>query len=147
MQKDLTAELKRKTDRRETCSTCSSITINLLEMLGMVVAARVMLELVEEKADTKGDPILMRGDSTSAVSWISPCGGVRDKRACLLMMRMLGRLEIKGGCNHTAKHIPGVRNTLADGIISRWPRVIRADKVRELTNSDDWSEQDIGTRG
>ena len=25
--------------------------------------------------------------------------------------------------------------------------MILADKVRELTNSDDWSEQDIGTRG
>ena len=61
-------------------------------------------------------------------------------------MRMLRRLDIKGGWNHTAKHIPGVGNTLADGI-SRWPRVILADKVRELTNSDDWSEQDIGTRG
>ena len=72
-------------------------------------------------------------------------GGGGDKRACLLM-RMLGRLEIKGGWNHTAKYISGVRNTLADGI-SRWPRVILADKVRELTNSDDWSEQDIETRG
>ena len=61
-------------------------------------------------------------------------------------MRMLGRLKIKGGWNHTAKHIPGLRNTLADGI-SRWPRALLADKVRELTNSDDWSEQDIGTRG
>ena len=46
-------------------------------------------------------------------------------------MRMLGRLEIKGGWDHTAKHIPGVLNTLADGI-SRWPRVILADKVREF---------------
>ena len=61
-------------------------------------------------------------------------------------MRMLGRLESTGGWNYTAKHIPGVRNTLADGI-SRWPRVILADKVRELTNSDDGSAQDIGTRG
>ena len=25
--------------------------------------------------------------------------------------------------------------------------MILADKVRELTNSDDWSEKDIGTRG
>ena len=25
--------------------------------------------------------------------------------------------------------------------------MVLADKVRELTNSDDWSEQDIGTRG
>ena len=115
LQKKLTAELKRRADRRETCSTCSSITINLLELLGVVVTAWVMLELVGDRVDEKGDPILMRGDNTAAVSWISRCGGARDKRACLLM-RMLGRLEIKGGWNHTAKHFPGVRDALANGI-------------------------------
>ena len=61
-------------------------------------------------------------------------------------MRMLWSLEIKGGWSHTAPHIPGVRSSLADDI-PRWPRVILADQVRELTNPDDWSEQDIGTRG
>ena len=59
---------------------------------------------------------------------------------------MLGRLEIKGGWTHTQKHFPGVRITLADAI-SRWPRVVLAVKVREVTNSDDWLERDIGTRG
>ena len=37
-------------------------------------------------------------------------------------------------------------NILADGI-SRWPRSILADKVREQTNSSDWYEQKVGTRG
>ena len=81
----------------------------------------------------------------AAVSWITRCGGARDKRACLLV-RLLGRLELKGGWNPTAKHIPGVRNTLADGI-SRWPWLVVADRVQELTNSIEWSEQDIGSRG
>ena len=61
----------------------------------MVVTAWVALELVGSRADEKGDPILMRGDKTAAVSWISRCGGARVKRACLLM-RMFGCLEIKG---------------------------------------------------
>ena len=52
--KELIAELKRKADRRETCSTCSSITINLLELLGVVVSAWVVLELVRDRADEKG---------------------------------------------------------------------------------------------
>ena len=69
----------------------------------------------------------------AAVSWITRCGDNRDKRACLLM-RMLGRLELTGGWNPTAKHIPAVRNTLVDGI-SRWPRLAVADKLKELTNS------------
>ena len=62
----------------------------------------------------------MRGDNVAAATWVNRCGGARDKCACPLM-RMLGRLEINGGWSHDAKHIPGVRNTVADGI-SRWPR-------------------------
>ena len=64
----------------------------------------------------------------------------------MLTQRMLGRLEVKGRWEHTAKHFFGVRSTLVDGI-SRWPSVILADKIRELTNSDHWSKQDIGTGG
>ena len=41
-----------------------------------------------------------------------------------------------GWLNHNEKNIPGVRNTLGDGI-SRFPRVIPADKVSELTNPDE----------
>ena len=86
--KELTAELKRKADRRKTCSTCStcstystcsSITINLLELLAMVMTTWVMLELVGDRVDEKGDPILARGDNTAAVSWNSRCGGAKDK--------------------------------------------------------------------
>ena len=61
-------------------------------------------------------------------------------------MRMLGSLELAGGWNHSAKHIAGVQNILADGI-SRWPRSILADKVMGQTNSSDWYEHNIGTRG
>ena len=61
-------------------------------------------------------------------------------------MRMLGRLEIKGRWSHLARHIPGVENTLADGI-SRWPRAELGRRVRELTNSDEWTERAIGDQG
>ena len=70
---------------------------------------------------------------------------VRERRACLLMI-VLGRLEIAGRLSHTGKDIPGAQNTLADGI-SRWPRSLLANKGRELTNSSDWYEQPIRTRG
>ena len=81
----------------------------------------------------------------AAVSWVSRSGGATDQRTSLLM-RMLGRLELAGGWNHHANHIPGVQNTLADGI-SRWPREMLADKVRELTHFSDWREQSIGPWG
>ena len=98
---ELTTKLRRKADPRETCI----ITINLLEFLGMVVTGWVMLEVIGDRTDAKEGPILMRGDNTAAVSWISRCGGrARDERACL-PMGMFGRLEIiKGGWYN---NIPG----------------------------------------
>ena len=135
----LTAELKRKAALRETCT----VTINLLELLSMI--AWVILELVGDRPAFEGDHVLMRGDNVAAVSWISRCGGIRDKRAGLFMRRP-DRLEIKGRRSHIARHIPGVKNTQADGI-SRWPRAVLGSKVRELTNSNDWSEREIGKRG
>ena len=110
---ELTTELKRKADLRETCT----IPINLLGLLGMVVTSWVMLESTGDRPVSVGDLTAMRGDNMTAVTWVNKCGGARDKRACLLM-RMLGRLEIKGGWSHVAKHVPGVENTLADGIIT-----------------------------
>ncbi|CAM9117561.1 unnamed protein product, partial [Ectocarpus sp. 4 AP-2014] len=52
------AELKRKASCRET----SSVTINLLEAVGMVLNAWVMHELVGDRSETKGDRIRVRGD-------------------------------------------------------------------------------------
>ena len=133
--------IKRKAARRETCS----ITINLLELVGVVLTAWVMHELVGDRLEFKGGGIMMRGDNFAAVTWANRCGGARDKRAGL-MMRMLGRLEIQGGWRYDAKHISGVQGTLAQGT-SRWSRSELADRVRQLTNTDDWSEQSIGARG
>ena len=135
------AELKRKAERRETCT----ITINLLELRGMVVTAWVMIELTGGRPVIVGDPIAMRGDNVATVAWVHYCGGAKDRGACLFM-RTLGRLEIKGGWSHAAKHIPGVQNTLANGI-SRWPRAELAEKVREVTGSNDWVVQDIDRQG
>jgi len=137
----LTAELKRKARARET----SSITINLLELFGMFMTAWVVQCLVGDRPNEKGAPILMRGDNVSAVSWVNRCGGSRDRRAGLLM-RLLGRLEIESGWCHIAKHIPGVANTLADGI-SRWPEEQIKMNICKLTNDENWRQQDLGDRG
>ena len=102
-----------------------------------------MHEIVGGRLESKGGPILMRGGNFAAVTWVNRCGGARNKRAGL-MIKMLGRLEIQGGWRYDAKHIPGLQNTLADGI-SRWPRLELADSVRQLTKN--WSKQSIGARG
>ena len=70
------------------------ITINLLELFGMVVTAWLMLALAGDTPESVGDPIVMRGDNVATVTWVNRCGRARDKSVCLLM-RMLGLLEIK----------------------------------------------------
>ena len=59
----LTHELKPKAERCETCT----ITINLLQLLGMVLTAWVMMELAGGTPEAVGDPIVMCGDNVAAV--------------------------------------------------------------------------------
>lgn len=85
-----------------------TITINPFELLGMVVTVWVVIEFVGHRPDAAGDPILTRSENIAAVPWVSRYGGARDTRACLLM-RFLGRLELIGGRNPTAKRFPGAQ--------------------------------------
>lgn len=62
----------------------------------VVTTTLIMLELVRDRPGGDGDPILTRGAIVVVVSWITRCGGAREPRACALM-RMPGRLELKGG--------------------------------------------------
>ena len=55
MRRELTTKLKRKADFWETCI----IMINLLEFLGIVLKAWVMLERLGETPDAEGDPKLI----------------------------------------------------------------------------------------
>lgn len=105
-----------------------------------------MFKLRGDRLEEKGDLILMHGDNMSAVAWAYSCGGARDKRFVLLMMRTLSRVEVSSGWSHVAKHISGIKNTLADGT-SRWPRPVVAKKVKALTNDNKWAEQPLRTRG
>ena len=121
-----------------------AITINLLELCGMVMTAYVTQVLLKDRPKIPGDPVLLRGDNAAAVSWINRCGGSRNRRAALAM-RLLGRLEITSGWTHDAKHIPGVQNVVADGI-SRWPKEQIARNLQSLVHGE-WREKSIGQSG
>ena len=84
------------------------------------MTAFVTQVILKYRPETEGDPVLLRGDNVTAVSWVNRCGGSRDKRASLAMRR-LGRVEITSAWSHVAKHTPGVQNVIADGI-SRWSK-------------------------
>lgn len=50
---------------------------NALELVGMLLIAWVLHELVGDRPDTKGDPILIRGINFAAATWAFRYGGAR----------------------------------------------------------------------
>ena len=123
----------------------SPITINLLELTGMMMSAFVMQIMENYRPKYAGDTVLFCGDNVSAVSWLNRCGGVRNKCAALVI-RIMCRLEITSGWSHKVKHIPGVLNVLAAGI-SRWQPDQIAEKLRSHVNESDWRQVHIGQSG
>ena len=58
----------------------------------------------------------MRGDDSSAVSWVNRRRSAQNRRAGLLM-RLLGRHEIANGCCHIAKHTSALESS---PLLSHW---------------------------
>ena len=94
------------------------LSINLLELLGMVITAWVFVVQARSRPTYARESILMRGDNQTAAHWVTTCKGGKEPRSGALM-RILGGLETRSGWCFTAAHVAGVANTLADGI-SRW---------------------------
>ena len=127
------------------CAKHNTISINLLEMLAMVITAYVMVVQKSDHSSIEGTPVVMLGDNVSAVTWVNKCGGTRDPRAAFLM-RYLGRIEMRAGWCFEAAHIPGVTNVLADGI-SRWPRENINSRLSSLYPRVHWQEESLGKVG
>ena len=94
------------------------VSINVLELLGMVVGAQVLITQQQLAPQEMGDCIQLRGDNEPSVAWIQRCRGGKEPRSGAIM-RMLGVIEVSSGWLFQSSHVPGVLNSLADGI-SRW---------------------------
>lgn len=123
----------------------NDLSINVLELLGMVVTAWAYTVCAASAPEYPGQSILMRGDNMSAVHWCNKCRGPREPRSGSLM-RILGCLEIRSQWCFRARHVRGVANSLADGI-SRWDRSCVASNLRAFRPDVDWQEQDLGHEG
>ena len=96
------------------------LSINVLELLGMLTTAFVMIVIRKHGPGTVGEAVLMRGDSSSAVQWVKNCKRGKWK------VRSGGTMTVFGGVTADrgvvllqAKHVRGVDNGLTDGI-TRW---------------------------
>ena len=127
--------------RKRVCSR-DDLSMNVFELLGMVVTARALTVHAGARPEYPGQSILMRGDNMSAVHWVNKCRGAREPRSGALM-RMLGCLEMRNEWRFRAKHIKGVANTLADGI-SRWKHDEIALNLNSYRPDIRWQEQHLG---
>ena len=91
------------------------IRIYVLELLGMVISAWVLVVLCEDLPTQGGDCVLLRGDNEAAVQWVRRCPEGREPRSGALM-RFMGVLEMSSGWNFDAMHVPGVFNDVVEGI-------------------------------
>ena len=121
------------------------ISINVLELLGMVLSAWVVFILGGHRPRRPADCVLLRGDNSSAVTWVNKCRGGKEPRSGALM-RMLGLLEIDSGWVFEAKHVPGILNDVADGI-SRWPLKDVSSNLLSRRPDVRWQMQDLGSEG
>lgn len=121
------------------------LSINLLELLGMVVTAWAFTVDAGTTPEYQGQSVLMRGDNMSAVHWCNQCRGAREPRSGALM-RMMGCLEMRSGWCFRARHVKGISNTLADGI-SRWDHDRIAPNLHAFRPDIQWQVQELGQAG
>ena len=118
------------------------ISINLLDLFGMVLMAWVFVREVRMQPRHGQDCILMRGDNSSACSWVAKCRGGKEPRSGALM-RILGCLEVTSGWCFESLHVRGQDNFVADGI-SRWERHTISSNLRAARPDVRWREQVLG---
>ena len=74
------------------------ISINLLEVMAMVMTAYVMIDMKGERPRRRWKAVLMRADNKAAVIWLGRCRGGGKKQAREgALMRIMGALGAKEG--------------------------------------------------
>ena len=96
------------------------ISINMLERLGMVVSAFVLVFSCADRPSATGGCALLRRHNEAAVHWLRRCRRGLEPRSDGLM-RLLGILEVSLEWHSEATHGRGIHKAADDGI-SRWDR-------------------------
>jgi hypothetical protein len=117
--------------------TSSAVFVNETELAGMLLNAWVALVLRRELPACSC--LLLLGDNTSAVSWISKAGTTRNAAAGTLV-RALGALAVATEVSFKAQHVQGVDNVLPDAISRFLVGKPPVDGVPAPTLPADWSQ-------
>ena len=119
----------------------NEISINVLELLGMVISAWVPVSSCSERPSAMGDCVLLRGNNEAAVQWVRRRRGGKEPRSGAFM-RLLGVLELSSGWHFDAKHVRGIFNVAADGV-SRWDGSSVLLNLRSVRPDVPWQARDF----
>ena len=122
-----------------------AISINVLDLLGMVNSAWAPVSSCAERPSPTGDCVLLRADNEAAVQWVRRCRGGKEPRSGALMP-LIGVLELSSGWHFDAKHVRGIFNVAADGI-SRWDRSSVSLNLCSVRPDVPWQARDLGDVG
>ena len=140
---DLTEEERARTIRSRRREHVNRLSINVLELLGMVMTAFVMIVIRKDRPGRVGEPVLMRGNTWSAVQRVKNCKGGKGEVRSGEMMRILGVLEQIGGWCFQAKLVRRVENGLADGI-TRWKENEIQSRLTKECPAVPWQAHEFG---
>ena len=118
---DLTAqEQSRFCGSSKSVRGVDDLSVNVLERLGMVVSAFVLVFSCADRPSATGGCALLRRHNEAAVHWLRRCRRGLEPRSDGLM-RLLGILEVSLEWHSEATHGRGIHKAADDGI-SRWDR-------------------------
>ena len=138
-------ERSRFSGSRKSVAGENDISIDVIELLGMVVSAWVLVSPCAERPAALGGCVLLRGDNEAAVGCVRRCRGKKEPRLGALM-RLLSVLELSSCWHLYAKHVQGISNVAANGI-SSWDRASVLVNLRAVRPEILWQEQDVGAAG
>ena len=80
----------KKTIRSRRGGDRNRLSINILELLEMVMTAYAMIVIKKDRPVKEGNSVLMRGDSSSAVQWVISCGRGKGEERSGGVMKIIG---------------------------------------------------------
>ena len=130
---------------RERVRCWDDLSNNVFELLGVVVTAWIFVKELNVRPSYARDTILMRGNHTSALHWVSKCRGDKESRLGVLT-RLLRCLEVGSGWWFDAFYVAGVDNSIADDI-SRWREEVIDDNLHAPRPDVAWCRQVLEPTG
>lgn len=91
----------------------SALLVNLIELLGMVIMAWIMVIRRGERPERVGESDMMRDDTSSAVQWAMNCRRGKDDPRIGGLVRFLVVLEVEGGWGLQANQVKGRESNLS----------------------------------